>query len=213
MVYLPNEIINLILSFRERNPISLLIKDSVDYYKNERKEDKLFSYYFDTLIVYKMDKLAEEHFYIMSHLKKVQVEIDKLEKVKSNIKWTIYRMDMSMLNPQQIANIDSEKKRGFLALDTQIIEWESALEKIRKLRWTNERKGGNFSRFYCDINHSIICCGAIKKSFLVMNDFKDYTEYENKFRNEIYSKCDRKNYKKKENIRIYYPHLLDNQCV
>ena len=30
MVYLPNEIINLILSFREVNPVSLLIKDSVE---------------------------------------------------------------------------------------------------------------------------------------------------------------------------------------
>ena len=43
-----------------------------------------------------------------------------------------------------------------------------------------------------------------------MNDFKDYTEFENKYRNEIYSKCDRKKYTKKKNIEIYYPHLLEN---
>ena len=30
MVYLPNEIINLILYFREINPVSFLIKDSVE---------------------------------------------------------------------------------------------------------------------------------------------------------------------------------------
>ena len=210
MVYLPNEIINLILSFREINPVSKLIKGSVDYYNNVRKENRLFNYYFDTLIIYKMDKLAEEHYFIESHLKKVKSEIDKLEKVKSNIRWTIFRMDVSMLNKQQKADIDIEAEKGFLVLDTQIIERESALKKIRKLQSINQQKGGNFSRFYCDINHSIICCGAIKKGYLVMNDFKDYTEFENKYRNEIYSKCDRKKYTKKKNIEIYYPHLLEN---
>jgi hypothetical protein len=44
MVYLPNEIINLILSFREINPVSLLIKDSVEKYHKKK-----YPYYFVSL--------------------------------------------------------------------------------------------------------------------------------------------------------------------
>lgn len=209
MVYLPNEIINLILSYREINPVSLLIKKSVSYYKYERKEDRLFSYYFDTLIIYKMDKLATEHYIIKSHLIKIQLEIERLENMKTSIRWTILKMDVSMLNKKQKADIDIEAEKGFLQIDRHLLVLELTLENVRKLQWINEKKGADFSRFYGDINHSIICCGEIKKGYLVMNNFKNYDEYDNKYRNEIYSKCDRKKYNKKKNILTYYPHLLE----
>ena len=50
MVYLPNEIINLILSFREINPISLLVKGSVE--DCNRKSGFIVSQYYAFALVY-----------------------------------------------------------------------------------------------------------------------------------------------------------------
>ena len=65
MVYLPNEIINLILSFREINPTAKLIRQSIEDYEMLRyKRNRIHyetSYYLSTLMEYKK-KLNDKEF-------------------------------------------------------------------------------------------------------------------------------------------------------
>ena len=108
MVYLPNEIINLILSYREINPVSLLIKDSVEiynkkklkgdyYYANTSLEKcKLFSYYFDTLIHYKMDKLELEFNHNEILCEEIKEKIRNLNRHKFNIRHEIQKLNLHL---------------------------------------------------------------------------------------------------------------------
>ena len=96
MVYLPNEIINLILSFREINPTAKLIRQSIeDYELLQSKKNILYkfeSYYLSTLMEYKQNvnhkdwkikyKLFEPQikmFYNKRQLEMIdRIDIDKL---------------------------------------------------------------------------------------------------------------------------------------
>ena len=64
MVYLPNEIINLILSFREINPTAKLIRQSIECYESLRNNKnvgfKFESYYLSTLMGYKQSVNYED---------------------------------------------------------------------------------------------------------------------------------------------------------
>ncbi len=220
MVYLPNEIINLILSYREINPVSLLIKDSVEiynkkklkgdyYYANTSLEKcKLFSYYFDTLIHYKMDKLELEFNHNEILCEEIKEKIRNLNRHKFNIRHEIQKLNLHLLNPEQRKIIDDEIIKGNSHIYTEIMCFEDLLYKIEKVM-NRDIRIFNFTNFFCDINHSIICCGTIKKGYMFRNNFKFYDEYDNKYRNEIYEKCDRKKYTMKESIQVYYPHLLN----
>ena len=224
MIYLPNEIINLILCFREINPVSLLIEDSVDIYNNKKEKGsfydentrlqkcKLFSYYFDTLIHYKMDKLELEFNNNQLLCRGVEDNIRNLKRLKFDIGHEINELNLHLLNPKQREKIDDEIRKGNLHTDMNIIHFDNSLYGIR-LVMNSDIRIFNFTNFFCDIHHSIVCCGTIKEGYMFRNNFKYYEEFDNKYRNEIYEKCDRKKYTMIESIRVYYPHLLDNQCV
>ena len=87
MVYLPNEIINLILSFREINPVSLLIKESVKNYAGNGITCSIFDNYYKHAIM-----KAQENIYISSYcktqkfyfLKDKDINSKKLTKKKKN---------------------------------------------------------------------------------------------------------------------------------
>jgi hypothetical protein len=48
-MFLPDEIINLILSYREINPVALLICESIDKYNKTARINKLHCYHFHIL--------------------------------------------------------------------------------------------------------------------------------------------------------------------
>ena len=74
MVYLPNEIINLILSFREINPVSLLIKDSVE------KCHETYSTWVDNNPYYILSSLLYQRNIFMNKFDRLSVYYEKKDR-------------------------------------------------------------------------------------------------------------------------------------
>jgi hypothetical protein len=177
MVYLPNEIINLILSFREINPTAKLIRQSIeDYELLQSKKNILYkfeSYYLSTLMEYQQNenhkdwrkkyKLFEPQSKIVDNKRRLQI-IDGIDRVDDN--------------------------------DRKLYLEHSKITEIN----------GIFTSFVFDLQHSIECTGMIndeyfyrlydRKNMSESNDrrvesYKEwcyyYEKWYNKYRNEIYN--------------------------
>lgn len=83
MVYLPNEIINLILSFREINPVSFLIKDSVE------KCHETYSAWVDKYPYYILSSLLYQKRFFINKFDRLRVYYEKKDReltIKKKIK-------------------------------------------------------------------------------------------------------------------------------
>ena len=93
MVYLPNELINLILSFREVNPTSLLIKKSIKDCK--KKAGFVVSPYYAFALVYNHHYLRDTEYNI---LRKYYYEIDCQLNMKKLIDGVEITFNESLMN-------------------------------------------------------------------------------------------------------------------
>jgi hypothetical protein len=70
-MFLPDEIINLILSYREINPVALLIRESIDKYNKTARINKLHCYH---------NKLKEQSYFFHNEVEMINekwdIEID-----------------------------------------------------------------------------------------------------------------------------------------
>jgi hypothetical protein len=71
MIELPNEIVNMIFSFKEINPVCKIMRSSIDEYNdmmnNYKKRTRFNSYYFHVIIRYKVDQLLTIREYHKNH--------------------------------------------------------------------------------------------------------------------------------------------------
>ena len=121
MVYLPNEIINLILSFREINPVSLLIKDSVEKCEKENSVSCVkFPYYILSPVSYHNSIFLKEYDILYVYYEKKDKKLTNKKKMK-DIKFTSKESIMRDL------------KNGFYILrkkhDSKIIEMKKRYKK------------------------------------------------------------------------------------
>ena len=86
MVYLPNEIINLILSFREINPISLLVKGSVE--DCNRKSGFIVSPYYAFALVYNHHYLRNTEYNLLINYYELKNRKLTIKKKMKGIKFT-----------------------------------------------------------------------------------------------------------------------------
>ena len=169
MVYLPNEIINLILSFREINPTAKLIRKSIEDYDRLRNNKNVGfqfkSYYLSTLMEYKKNENHKDwrkKYKLFEPQCKIVDNKRRLEMIDG-----IYRVD------------DNDRK---LYLEH------------RKITEINDI----FISFVMDLQHSIEFTGMIHNEYFhrLYNSKKlesydkwcdNYRKWYNKYRNEIYN--------------------------
>lgn len=128
MVYLPNEIINLILSFREINPVSLLIKDSVEkcHEKNKALVDEYPYYILSSLLYQKL--------FFINKIDRLCVYYDKKDKkltIKKKLKGINFTLNESIIQGRKI-DVDIISKK----YDTKIHE---IVSRYRKLYYSSEK--------------------------------------------------------------------------
>ena len=169
MVYLPNEIINLILSFREINPTAKLIRKSIDDYELlQSKKNILYkfkSYYLSTLMGYKKN---ENH----KDWRKKYKLFEPQSKIVQN------KRELEMIDG--IDRVDDNDRKLYF--------------EHRKITEINDI----FTSFVMDIQHSIEFTGMIHDEYFHrLYDSKkqesydkwcdNYKKWYNKYRNEIYN--------------------------
>ena len=169
MVYLPNEIINLILSFREINPTAKLIRQSIEVYDRLRNNKNIGfqfkSYYLSTLMEYK--KMI-------------------------NYKDLIKKQDLFEPQSQIVHN-----KRELEMIDG-IVRYDDNDRKLYLEYCKNTEINNIFTSFVMDIQHSIEFTGMIHDEYFhrLYNSKKresydkwcdNYKKWYNKYRNEIYN--------------------------
>ena len=116
MVYLPNEIINLILSFREINPVSLLIKNSVE------KCHETYSTWVDKYPYYILSSLLYQKSFFINKFDRLRVYYEKKDR-----KLTI-KKKMKGINFTRNDSIIQERNK-----DVDIIskKYETRMNEIR----------------------------------------------------------------------------------
>jgi hypothetical protein len=87
MINLPNEIVNLILSFREISPICEIMRKSIDEYNNMmneyKKRTKFHCYYFHVIIRYKIDQIIKIQEHQKNH--KIHRKEDQYEVIEDEL--------------------------------------------------------------------------------------------------------------------------------
>lgn len=216
MSYLPLEIIGHIWSFREKNPIALLIQKSIDDYEGKIHRCKLHCYYFHTLMSRKIRILTSKvnkKWDKCNDFKKIRkqmeddfkLEIENIQKGVKELKIDTLPIELQQPIKDEINQCYNEKNKEYLK---SILPYDTEITKLNEEVWNERRERSNFRDYVYDINRSIICSGIIRPRF-----FKyirtEYCLFYDKYRSEIYSVSPRKNYRtKKMNKIVYYPHLL-----
>ena len=162
-MFLPDEMLNLILSFREIHPVSLLIRESINEYELLRKKTHIHnqfeSYYLSTLFGY--NQFINNKKWSMEH-KKYEPQLNKLK-----------------------------EKNELFYIDG--INRHNDEDKMLYLQHIEDTEEFNcYNSFRNDIQHSLECCGMINEEYfhrLVINDryVKWYDKWYNKYRNEMYN--------------------------
>ena len=169
MVYLPNEIINLILSFREINPTAKLIRQSIEVYdrlqNNKNIGFQFKSYYLHTLMRYK--------------------------EMINNKDW---KKKCDLFKPQD----DIIRKKRELERVDGIVRYDDNDRKLYLEYCKITQINNIFTSFLMDIQHSIEFTGMIHDEYFhrLYNSKKresydiwcdNYKKWYNKYRNEIYN--------------------------
>ena len=217
-MFLPDEIINIILSYREINPTAKLIRKSIDEYNKTARYNKLHCYYFHMLMNKQISNKKKQSFVFENKIKKINTkwntEIDLIDSNQRLFKNEVNKIDISMFNPQQRFEFSNEVIKAMNIFNSQenIIR-KNMREETEPIRQKVFQLTDSFSNFVYDLNHSIICSGVINNSYFKCQGYNNrYELYYNEYRSEIYDKKNRKNrvnYNKSKNIKLYYPHLLD----
>lgn len=171
MVYLPNEIINLILSFREINPTAKLIRQSIEDYDSLRNNKNIGfqfkSYYLHTLMRYKQS-VNYKDWKKKSDLFEAQNKIRELEMIR----------ELETIDGADIYVYNNRKFYHEHCKNTEINDI--------------------FTSFVMDLQHSIEFTGMIHNEYFhrLYNSKKresydkwcdNYKKWYNKYRNEIYN--------------------------
>ena len=218
-MFLPDEIINLILSYREINPVSLLIRESVDSYNNtERWEKKFHCYYFHVLMKYKTLQNKNKTHLLLCEEEKVQEKWDKQINVTKKNR-DLFRLEANRIDTSMFLPTESYEFNNYFI--GYMNEFETQLEILREKKWEEAHVirdkindlTHNFKDFVYDLNHSIVCTGIINRGYMLKTFYMKslIDDNYNKYRNEIYCESKRQNrvnYTKSKNVKLYYPHLL-----
>jgi hypothetical protein len=144
-MFLPDEIINLILSYREVNPTAKLIKYAFFEYEGSYQQLQFGSFYLSHLIYIKSKKYCDMR-------RKIQ---DKWENTINSI----------------TDDDDDDKIKEEYAIYKKECETECFY----------------YTSYYLDFSHSLKCCNMINEEYFHLKNiyYKDYSLFENKYRNEI----------------------------
>jgi hypothetical protein len=168
-MFLPDEIINIILSYREVNPTAKLIRKSIEDYEtlmnNNKIGFKFKSYYLSTLMGYKY-----------------------------MVDFKIWRKKNILFEPQ--SKIVMEKRR-LVGIDG-IVRFNDNDRKLYEEHCKNIEIHDILTSFISDIQHSITFTGMIHEEYFhrLYNSKKrgtydkwcdNYKKWYNKYRNEIYN--------------------------
>ena len=169
MVYLPNEIINLILSFREVNPTAKMIRKSIEDYETLRNNKNIGfqfkSYYLSTLMKYKEMLNGKD-----------------------------WRKKYNLYEPHSKIVVE---KRNLEMIDG-IVRYDENDRKLYQEHCKNTEINHILTSFVMDIQHSIEFTGMIHEEYFHrLYDSKkresydkwcdNYKKWYNKYRNEIYN--------------------------
>ena len=206
----------IIMSFREKNPISFLIQKSIDDYEGKIRYCKLHSYYFHTLMTRKIRILTskinktEDKWIDLKKVRK-QIETDfrleneDIQKGVRELKIETLPIELQQPIRDEINSCFNEKMREY---QRSILPYDTEITKLNEEVWDKRIHMRVFKHYVYDINHSIICSGIIRPR-LFKNNHHNYSSFYDKYRSEIYSVSPRKNYRtKKMNKIVYYQHLL-----
>lgn len=158
-MYLPNELINLIFSFRQPNPTALLIRESINIY-NE---------------IYKTTNANVFSSFYLHHL----ISHKKYSNHKKQI----------LLREKYQEHFDDLKRRTLLFCTDGICRRTDNDDVVFTAYQNETKSYIDFTSYIGDLHHSIMCCDMINDDYFhrsIHGLYNHHTFY-NKYRTEIYN--------------------------
>ena len=169
MVYLPNEIINFILSFREVNPTAKMIRQSIENYETLRNNKNILFQF-------------ESHY--LSTLMKYEEMLNGKDR----------RKKQDLYDPQSKIVVENRE----LEMIDGIVRYDENDRKLYQEHCKNTEINHILTSFVMDIQHSIAFTGMIHEEYFhrlykskKMRGYDkwcdNYKKWYNRYRNEIYN--------------------------